>query len=177
MEQLGCYLVVTTGANIGLLEGATDELLDHPFFRQDAVGKCSRAADENEYEIFAVAYGYCISGSSDSDDYMDGGESTVCSKGIGGYTRVGYSMDVYRITNSSKLPQADVPQDSPAFADAVPGGDDGEGGGLMPLGTLLEESRPEAASSAVRGHGSFGALLVITVLLMSHFLFNGFTSY
>lgn len=172
LEHIGCHRVVTSSTNIGLMEGRTDELKDSPFFREDPVNKCARAVIQAGYEFFGVAYGYCISGSSNSEDYTGGGTSSGCSDGAGGWGRSdGYSMDVYRIIDDSAIPLADVARHPSTFADSRSStagaeghrGEDGEHE-LVSLELLDEDSHQGAGSAATGEHRLTGYLLSSLVL-------------
>ncbi len=174
LDHHGCYRVVTTSTSIGLLEGTTDELRDSPFFRRDAVNKCARAAMKKSYDKFGVAFGYCISGSSDTRDYTEGGSSRICSSaGTGGWSPgTGYSMDVYIITDSSEVPVADTPLNSPNFAAPVEAegyGDSDGGGGFTLLEALSEDDLTEIAgsSSAATSDHRYSVILLAPVLLIT----------
>ena len=109
VDHLGCYSVPLFSSSIGLLEGKTSETKDNPITRTDPAGKCARAANIYGYNHFAVARGYCVTGSNVPGPYTEGGGSNRCSGGAGGYSHgYGYSMDVYRITSDFQQVASDV---------------------------------------------------------------------
>ena len=69
-------------SDLFFLEGATTDLSDNPRQRQDPIRKCGTAAQLYEFNIFAIAVGYCISGSNNLQEYQYI-ETNVCEGGIG----------------------------------------------------------------------------------------------
>ncbi len=68
------------------MEGLTSDLTDDPLYREDPIRKCGTAAQSYGYDVFAVTVGYCLSGSSDVDDYTIH-PSTLCEQGLGNFYR------------------------------------------------------------------------------------------
>ncbi len=102
LQHIDCYYVPSYSTELGLLEGLTEDLTDDPLTRPDAVQRCAKAATELGYSIFAVSIGYCISGSSNVDDYKYV-RSSICNNGIGGYSRGYFGMDVYEIMEAEQV--------------------------------------------------------------------------
>ena len=64
------------------LEGTTEDLSDNPWEREDPVSKCGTAAQLYNFNVFALAVGFCISGTSDLRQYRSL-ESDFCEGGTG----------------------------------------------------------------------------------------------
>ena len=64
------------------MEGTTEDLSDNPWEREDPISKCGAAAQEYGFHIFALAIGFCLSGSNDIRHYQLL-ETDFCQGGIG----------------------------------------------------------------------------------------------
>lgn len=82
IEHIGCYWVPTYSSDLIFLEGTTEDLNDNPRGRQDPIRKCGTAAQLYNFNVFALAIGICISGSSDVREYQYI-ETNVCESGTG----------------------------------------------------------------------------------------------
>ena len=71
-----------TYSNLFFLEGTTEDLTDNPRERQDPINKCGTAAQLHNFNVFAIAVGFCISGSNDVQEYQYI-ETDVCEGGTG----------------------------------------------------------------------------------------------
>lgn len=94
LEHVGCYYVPAYSTVLFFMEGLTSELTDDPLRREDPIRKCGSAAQMFGFDAFAVTVGYCISGSSDVEDYMTY-PSTLCQQGIGEGFDYSVSLSVY----------------------------------------------------------------------------------
>ena len=81
IEHVGCYWVPAY-SDLFFLEGTTEDLSDNPRERQDPIRKCGNAAQLYNFEVFALAVGFCISGSNNVREYQYI-ETDVCEGGIG----------------------------------------------------------------------------------------------
>ncbi len=104
---MGCF-AVPSHKDVRLLEGQTSDLTDDPIRRIDPVQKCGKAATDLGYSVFAVAWGYCISGSSSVTVYTQL-PANACSNGNGGYHRGAFLMDVYEVPEIEQPVQNPVP--------------------------------------------------------------------
>ena len=86
-----------------MLEGYTPDLSDNPFTRTQPVPKCGLGATEEGFQFFGVSVGYCISGSSDLNDYTIYHYPGYCYDGSGGVYYAGrytyFFMDVYEVVD------------------------------------------------------------------------------
>ena len=75
------------------------DLSDDPLERTEPIRKCGTGALQSDFRWFAVAIGYCVSGSNRQADYSSDGRANMCSNGVGAYidTFNRYLMDVYTI--------------------------------------------------------------------------------
>ncbi len=93
LEHAGCYYVPVYSTVLFSMEGLTSDLTDDPLYREDPIRKCGTAAQLYSFDIFAVSVGYCVSGSSDVEDYRQY-PSTLCQQGIG-------EQSVFNLSSSS----------------------------------------------------------------------------
>lgn len=98
IRHRGCWYLNTRSGRLGTLEGRTPALSDNPFTRQNPVSKCGIATQNENFFLFGVTLGYCISGSNNLQDYQYV-TSGLCMNGRGGYSRGYFIMDVYEITS------------------------------------------------------------------------------
>ena len=79
-----CWLLLGASlySDLFFLEGTTEDLSDNPRERQDPIRKCGNAAQLYNFEVFALAVGFCISGSNNVREYQYI-ETDVCEGGIG----------------------------------------------------------------------------------------------
>ena len=83
VEHVGCYWVPPIySSNLVFLEGTTEDLSDNPWEREDPVSKCGAAAQLYNFNVFALAVGFCISGSSNLQLYQSF-ETDFCEGGVG----------------------------------------------------------------------------------------------
>ena len=70
IEHMGCYWVPVYNSNLTFLEGATEDLTDNPRERLYPIQKCGTAAQLYKFNVFALAVGFCISGSNNVREYQ-----------------------------------------------------------------------------------------------------------
>lgn len=81
IEHVGCYWVPAY-SDLIFLEGTTEDLTDNPRERQNPISKCGAAAQQFNFNVFALAFGFCISGSNNTREYQHI-PTDVCEGGKG----------------------------------------------------------------------------------------------
>ena len=139
LQDVGCYFVPRFSRSIGLLEGRTPSVLDDPLTRKNPILKCGLAAQEfNNYTVFAVSIGYCISGSNQPSDYRAGSRSNLCENSVGAVINGNFMMNVYKIQDPEAFRDSAAQIISPSTV--APGGPTDSGVGGVTDGSAVDGS-------------------------------------